>query len=459
MGTLLTIVLCMLGFGFCISILHSSWVGRRVGTTPFCAKCGYNLSGRTGEAGPCSECGSDLKVEGAVRIGERQRRWGRFAFGMFLLVGSVLYVSLFTLGVIQNTNLIPYMPTWYLAWQAERANVPVGLDLPAPLSELLRRHEHGELSNSQIDSLVNRILGIQADRTKNWNIGWGDLFEQAWLDGLVSKKQLESYLNQIANDAVSLRVRSKVTHGRPLPIRFESDSARIGTKCHFNLVDSQEELVVRKVGINRNPTEKYVGFIHSAGTSSSTDYALEFSEDELKKMAPGKYELEGTSRFSIIDYDWNSNKSKNQYPRLHSVTIQRVALFEILPANQTTLGITRDPTKKPIAKIDRAVFEGFDKKNPTINGRFDVCSAFVDTAFDVFVRYDGMEFAQGTVDLERRPRMWRSVPFRFVTSTMPGSNSTLDIILRPNPTRAENSVGLMDIWGEPIEILNVPIRR
>lgn len=197
MGTLYLLVICMIGSGFCISILHSSWIGRRIGTTPHCVRCGYDLSGRPEDSTTCSECGSDLSTDGAVQIGERHRRWLLFITCASFLVGSAVLFVMFTGRALTSADLIPHLPTWYLAWQAERENVPLGPPLPLSLTELLRRQNAGKLSQSQIDSLTARVLRIQSDPTKAWNNGWGDLIEQAWVAGVLPQKQFEPYLQQM----------------------------------------------------------------------------------------------------------------------------------------------------------------------------------------------------------------------------------------------------------------------
>jgi predicted RNA-binding Zn-ribbon protein involved in translation (DUF1610 family) len=50
---------------------------RREGTTPYCRKCGYNLTGtdRTAADARCSECGTHVIDDSGVVFGERVRRW------------------------------------------------------------------------------------------------------------------------------------------------------------------------------------------------------------------------------------------------------------------------------------------------------------------------------------------------------------------------------------------------
>src|SRR4051812_1242733 len=67
-------------------LLATGLRGRRVDERPRCRRCGYDLSGRPAGSAVCSECGSDLNVPRAVRIGHRERRPGLVASGAVLLV-------------------------------------------------------------------------------------------------------------------------------------------------------------------------------------------------------------------------------------------------------------------------------------------------------------------------------------------------------------------------------------
>ena len=95
--------------GFLLAVLGLR--GRRVGDTPHCRKCAYNLTGLTSER--CPECGSVLS-SGAIVQGVHQRR------GLFVVGGVVLFLVCFwSLGTVayqraRTVNVRAYYPFGWL---------------------------------------------------------------------------------------------------------------------------------------------------------------------------------------------------------------------------------------------------------------------------------------------------------------------------------------------------------
>src|SRR5437773_4249665 len=71
-----------LQIGLAIAAFALAWFGlrgRAVDDHPHCRECGYDLFGRPASGGVCPECGAELNRRGAVRFGERRRRWSAIA--------------------------------------------------------------------------------------------------------------------------------------------------------------------------------------------------------------------------------------------------------------------------------------------------------------------------------------------------------------------------------------------
>lgn len=223
----------------------------------------------------------------------------------------------------------------------------------------------------------------------------------------------------------------------------------------FFPVNSTETLTIRNMDIKRIFKGKFEGSSYSNWGLSWTNDKLELSEDEWKQLPPGHYEIKAEFLLSVVEEDSNTGK---QTPALSGVAIQQVASFEVVPPDVSTLSLTNDPMKEPIIKLARQIrlLPANEKK---ATGQLEICAEFVDTAFDIFLRIDGVEMAAGDVDIERRPRTWHNVDIDCELGANSSPGDTIDIILRPNVARAEQSVGLMEIWNKPIEILDVPIRK
>lgn len=59
--------------------------GRMLDTHPYCRTCGYDLIGHCPRPDTCIECGSTLRMVGAVRIGRRVIRPERLVIGVMML--------------------------------------------------------------------------------------------------------------------------------------------------------------------------------------------------------------------------------------------------------------------------------------------------------------------------------------------------------------------------------------
>lgn len=85
-------------------LIGAGLAGRRVGWSPRCRACGFDVRGVPEEAGICPECGADLRARRGVQFGVRSRRWGMAA------VGAVLVLA----GIVSTLAGVPYR---IMAWR------------------------------------------------------------------------------------------------------------------------------------------------------------------------------------------------------------------------------------------------------------------------------------------------------------------------------------------------------
>jgi predicted RNA-binding Zn-ribbon protein involved in translation (DUF1610 family) len=86
-----------------VRLLVGDLRGKRVGETPFCTKCGYNLTALSSEI--CPECGVALMADN-VRRGELRRDWLAVAGTVFRLL-ILLAVSLLLLALAMPSTGSP----------------------------------------------------------------------------------------------------------------------------------------------------------------------------------------------------------------------------------------------------------------------------------------------------------------------------------------------------------------
>src|SRR5436305_14870296 len=101
-----------------IVLLYLAMRGRRIDDHPVCRRCRFDLIGLPPGGNKCSECGADLKRRRAIRIGNRQRRWGWVLLGMLLILGNGIWLSIQSRRIIAENDFTPYKPVWLLLSEA-----------------------------------------------------------------------------------------------------------------------------------------------------------------------------------------------------------------------------------------------------------------------------------------------------------------------------------------------------
>ncbi len=75
-------------------------------------------------------------------------------------------------------------------------------------------------------------------------------------------------------------------------------------------------------------------------------------------------------------------------------------------------------------------------------------------AFDVIARYKNTEYPLGT--MVRAPNPY-GLASGFGESFPPGQVPAIDLILRPSPAAARNTLDLFEISGETLTLKNIPL--
>ena len=181
-------------------VLAWAWHGRQVDEHPMCRRCGFSLLGRTKLMLPeCPECGSDLGRRGAVRVGRRRRRRPVIALSLLVIALSTAWVAISSTSQAQGFDWAAHKP---LAWVLSDASGTDPRSRDAALSELARRVRDGELSPAKEEALVEQALALQADLSRPWSAGWGEIVEAAQALGRLDASDWARYQAQSVTFAV-----------------------------------------------------------------------------------------------------------------------------------------------------------------------------------------------------------------------------------------------------------------
>lgn len=180
--------------------------GRRIGDTPHCRRCKFDLVGLPLPAEiehddpptvtRCPECGSRLTAPRAITTGYRVRRPILGTLGVLALLLAVVLGG-FALSA-SRTTFNDVKPLWLLTLEATY----LGTDTREAVgAELLIRHQRTPLTNDQLTALINPALDAQADTMITWEQSpWWQLLDAAFTASLLSTKQQSRYLRTAIGD-------------------------------------------------------------------------------------------------------------------------------------------------------------------------------------------------------------------------------------------------------------------
>jgi hypothetical protein len=177
----------LLGLGLAVG----GWQGRRVGNEPLCARCGYNLTGLSGER--CPECGQSVTEAGSIVLGRLRRRVWAVLAGCTVLLFSMSWGARLGSPYLREYKYQLYPFSWVVT-EATLARPSA----PTALRELHRRYRQGRLSDAQMDKLAAVALNQQGllSRPRLSN-EWADLLEAMKSAGRLTPAQTSQYYQQM----------------------------------------------------------------------------------------------------------------------------------------------------------------------------------------------------------------------------------------------------------------------
>lgn len=214
-------------------LLIAGALGRRISDHPFCRRCGYDVAIEeiVGAATPaaaltrCPECGLLLSDSRAIRRGCRKRHPGLIFTGCVMIAFGGAGASAAAAFARHQADLLPLYPLWALRIAAPDENAS---NVDRVYNELLRRNAAGEIT---MDDVVSIGLYVQGRRDSAWLPKWGDMIEEHWGSGLLSKKDQERYTRQ--SFILSVGVVSEMNLDSPIEWHVQVLADRAGTNDGF----------------------------------------------------------------------------------------------------------------------------------------------------------------------------------------------------------------------------------
>jgi hypothetical protein len=442
--------------------LVGSWLvwrglrGRVVDDHPFCRRCGFDLFGLPDASTRCPECGSDLSAK-AIRIGRREVRGRALAGGIALIVPWTLLVAAIGVAWFNGVDVNRYKPISWLTRQADAAAV----------GELSRRQMAGELSDDQFATVMNAALAAQADKGRPWLTGWGDMIERARINGKLSDERWQTYAKQAA--PLKLVARPRVRVGDPIPIEVRFDGARAANRSRLDIHLRVLRATIEDTRLGGLLPEDTSGGSVGKGLSGQpsgwvTKEVLRIPGADLARhVGKGR-----TVRAEVIGAVYDGQGSPGLDRQVCALDQVLTDTITVVPENEPTVELVRgDATMRDrLAQIIK-VESNTRGKLVTSSGpvlhvdrgsearlRVRANSPPIGLAFRVILRdRRAREFPLNAIDF--RPNVISSW---FAATELDGFDAdVVDVVLRPSPVRAAETVELTRIWDEELVFPDVPV--
>lgn len=427
---------------------------------PHCRKCNYDVRALdwTSEWRICPECGSDLTRPKAVRFGQYRRRPKLIWSGVGLCLLPLVLVGLI---VLQNI----------MGWRWEKlesnaaiiANLTTSANTPWDWRKLEERYKTDDLSHEEVVAAIDQLIAhLEAKTGSKGPLPWsGDFLQLALAGDHIDDAQLIRLCKGFYGDNPDIRMRDRIGAGQPLEMEIRSENS-------WDLPDVQHVLALREVTIGdkvvtptpRHEHEKELGMnAFSGGRHRGFDVNLE------EGLSPGSHELGFTYDWGLLVQNAPLNPKFNNRPGRKEhwpkpiITWETTELrhIEAVPEGEPVIDLVTDEQRDPSAGISIERIQVFPYGDKL---RLDTKVEHSSMGIPVFMRmamrvgdneydlgYFGYETNRGTSSTQRD------------IDQLPAGVARVTVILTPDARLAQQHLIANEIWGRPIVIENVRLKR
>ena len=421
-----------------IALIRRGRRGRAIDDHPVCRRCGFDLVGLPEDSHRCSECGADLRVRRAIVRGRHVPRTGSLIGGGLLVLTSAFMLFLPTTIEFRRNGLTPYKPIWLLIREARSSNA---LTSNVALRELLRRTENPKLGDGSWREIADAGLDVQANPTSAWHQEWGDLIERARARHALDDERWQRYLRQ--GIRATLQVRTKVRRGDAVPYRIDYD-------CRF-ATNGVQAMLVHETAIDAAPRTPDSSMSNIIRTSWPGSWPGNYDPGRAPGQQSAQSQL-GLHTLNVLMHVQVYGTARS--PEAHH-DMDLPARFELVSEDEALVAPIEDAT----ASLERSLSITPQLRHPKsadMNRLSDltVGPRRFPIAFDVYVNDGTGERRLRSLALAAG-QSFTTFGF-FLPEDLRGTD--VDLILRPSPDAARQTVDQTQYWNGVIEIRDVPIQ-
>lgn len=464
--------------------------GKRLNSHPVCRQCRFDLSGQPEGTITCPECGAGLKREGSIRIGQRRKRPFAIGLGCLAIILPLLMIGTIVFALVSGQDLNTYKPIGLLSWEARRAGAAQSKLIAA---ELHRRIQNKAIDPGSYDRIVQAALAYQEDEQRPWATEWGDIIEQADVEGKLSKDDLGRYRRQAAVLQFDARPRVSSTDSVPVLVTLKEarigsaaalwgtcllDSLKIGTQAATRAPRSIPGMDVDLAwpGLHRVESSPQLGFFQAYGPKNTMGWQSSFGHAGLlahipKGTNPGPTRVDLTVGLKLVEqargsYQWPSSMKNDPGFRKYSGSVP----VEILAPGLTSVEVVSpDPEleKKLRTLLEPSggtAYSFAHNQGMQVSFIVNISGRPIDFAFDVVMKADGKQWKLSPLTSGRLPQDQLYQPQSQDTSRQVYGDarglksSTVEIILKPSELLAAQTIETTRIYGGEIVFKDVEVQ-
>jgi hypothetical protein len=440
---------------------------------PRCAKCRYDLRGSFPNAPTnCPECGAELSSPHAVTWGNYVRQPRMIRIGAALLVipllvfGSMLVATMrrgmITNRAASNATLI--------------ASLAKTADSPWDWQELQRRYSAGSLDNAGAAQAIDQLIAFLSTKSTPANNGplhWSESFiAAAKAGGAVSPEQHTRLAQANYGSPPTIVTNPRVSAGKPLHFRLTYGG-------HWDLPGDDMVYALKSVKLADGRTltalSEYDAVARRGKASPDLDY---LSGDDsrsidgdilLQDLPPGEHTLTFVTDVGVVGKGTVRNTSGGRpgQPTNWPAGGQRWSVdtpvkVRVAGKGEQAIPTVTDASLDPSGVLRFAVkavrSEARRKGSHVSVELIDSARLPVPVSADLLLRMGGREYPAGWVVLTTNNSSMNQMSVD-TDGPLPPDVTTVDVVLRPNASHAEESSGIKQVWGNEIEQKGLPLKR
>lgn len=410
---------------------------KRVGATPYCARCRYNLTGIDWESPErrCPECGHALDSERTVRRGERHRSPRRIVLAALPLLIGLLPLLALGAGALWDLNWYRYKPTDWVIADVSSANSKLA---NKAVLELQRRWVADELHAAQLSACAESLLSEQARPNARRSVLVAAVFllDRIYKSEQLSAQQADRYFSQM--ELIQPVIRPVVVAGDPLYA-----GVRLDDRGPFNSYELSCDLErVRIDGVVQS------AFIPCSSSGCTGSGGLKPGGCALLPLEEGEHAVELDVRVKITRRGATDSVTKDPADVLFERATTVRGTVTVL-ANETP-GLFKE-THSP--ELDRALAEHvtlsdfhLDHKARTLEARLGFKRPFpIGLAADVYAAFNGHRLLLYRAAVSPHEEMG-TVGIYLTIPLPPALPPAITVIVRSSRAAALETPDLYEIW-------------